>query len=95
MRRPSVCVVQWRREAEAVLEKIQKQIGEPQQAFETQVEAVVAALSNHTHQLQEAQVLITTAREQNNQTNQLLGVINANLDQYTVSTRPLPGHCKA
>ncbi|KAG5268865.1 hypothetical protein AALO_G00217340 [Alosa alosa] len=70
-------------EAEAILDKVQKQIGDPRQAVESQMDAVTTALSNHTHQLQEAQVLIVTAREQTNQTNQLLSIINASLEQYT------------
>lgn len=78
----------WCREAESVLEKVQKQIGEPQQAFEAQVEAVVTVLSNHTHHLQEAQELIATAKEQSNQTTQLLSIISVTLDQYTVSPWP-------
>ncbi|KAL2085445.1 hypothetical protein ACEWY4_018765 [Coilia grayii] len=70
-------------EAEAVLETVQKQIGEPRQAMESQMDAVAAALSNHTHQLQEAQKLIATARDHNNQTTQLVNTINATLEQYT------------
>lgn len=69
----------------AVLEKVQRQIGEPRQAVESQMEAIVTVLSNHTHQLQEAKELIMVARGHNNQTTQLLSIINITLDQYTVS----------
>ncbi|XP_031440246.1 laminin subunit alpha-1 isoform X2 [Clupea harengus] len=70
-------------EAVAVLEKVQRQIGEPRQAVESQMEAIVTVLSNHTHQLQEAKELIMVARGHNNQTTQLLSIINITLDQYT------------
>ncbi|XP_063063630.1 laminin subunit alpha-1 [Engraulis encrasicolus] len=69
--------------AENVLNKVQKEIGEPRQAIESQLDAVTTALSNQTKRLQEARELIATARDRNNQTTQLVTVINATLEQYT------------
>uniref|UniRef100_A0A8C8HC76 Laminin, alpha 1 n=1 Tax=Oncorhynchus tshawytscha TaxID=74940 RepID=A0A8C8HC76_ONCTS len=77
------------RAAEALLQRVQKHLQEPQGVIESQTLNISSSLTQHQQQLVDAQALLNTARENNNHTHTLLGSINTNLPQYQVRTLTL------
>uniref|UniRef100_A0A8C7M915 Laminin, alpha 1 n=1 Tax=Oncorhynchus kisutch TaxID=8019 RepID=A0A8C7M915_ONCKI len=72
-----------------LLQRVQKHLQEPQGVIESQTLNISSSLTQHQQQLVDAQALLNTARENNNQTHTLLGSINTNLPQYQVRTLTL------
>ncbi|XP_036790744.1 laminin subunit alpha-1 isoform X1 [Oncorhynchus mykiss] len=68
--------------AEALLQRVQKHLQEPQGVIESQTLNISSSLTQQQQQLVDAQALLNTARENNNHTHTLLGSINTNLPQY-------------
>uniref|UniRef100_A0A673Z070 Laminin, alpha 1 n=1 Tax=Salmo trutta TaxID=8032 RepID=A0A673Z070_SALTR len=78
---PPVCYVNCRA-AEALLQRVQEDLQEPQGVIEFQTLNISSSLTQHQQKLVGAQALLNTARENNNHTHTLLGSINTNLPQY-------------
>ncbi|KAM9552660.1 laminin subunit alpha-1-like isoform 1-T1 [Salvelinus alpinus] len=68
--------------AEALLQRVQKDLQEPQGVIEFQTLNISSSLTQHHQQLVGTQALLNTARENNNHIHTLLGSINTNLPQY-------------
>uniref|UniRef100_A0A4W5QL40 Laminin, alpha 1 n=1 Tax=Hucho hucho TaxID=62062 RepID=A0A4W5QL40_9TELE len=71
---------------EALLQRVLKDLLEPQGAIESQTLNISTTLTEHHQQLKDAYALLMTARENNNHTHILLGSIHTNLPEYQVST---------
>lgn len=85
---PPVCYVNCRA-AEALLQRVQKDLQVPQGVTEFQTLNISSSLTQHQQKLVGAQALLNTARENNNHTHTLLDSINTNLPQYQVRTLTL------
>uniref|UniRef100_A0A673Z2N2 Laminin, alpha 1 n=1 Tax=Salmo trutta TaxID=8032 RepID=A0A673Z2N2_SALTR len=81
---PPVCYVNCRA-AEALLQRVQEDLQEPQGVIEFQTLNISSSLTQHQQKLVGAQALLNTARENNNHTHTLLGSINTNLPQYQLT----------
>ncbi|CAB1341121.1 unnamed protein product [Coregonus sp. 'balchen'] len=68
--------------AKALLQRVQKDLQQPQGTLESQTLNISTSLTQHHQQLEGAQALLNTARENNNHTHTLLGSVNTNLGQY-------------
>uniref|UniRef100_A0A6Q2WY45 Laminin, alpha 1 n=1 Tax=Esox lucius TaxID=8010 RepID=A0A6Q2WY45_ESOLU len=70
--------------AEALLQRVQKNLRDPQGALESQTLNISARLSQHQKQLEDARALLNGAQQRINQTQSLLGKVHTNLAEYQV-----------
>ncbi|XP_019897237.3 laminin subunit alpha-1 isoform X2 [Esox lucius] len=68
--------------AEALLQRVQKNLRDPQGALESQTLNISARLSQHQKQLEDARALLNGAQQRINQTQSLLGKVHTNLAEY-------------